>query len=1115
MSLLVDDGVVEHRPTLADQADRDAITNHLDRQLFVEAGAGSGKTHQMVSRIIQLVSAGEPISAIAAITFTEKAAAELRQRIRTTLSESNPSIDEPLRQRALDELDTAPIGTIHSFAARILTENPIEAGMPPVIDVIDELRSGIAFGRRWERARAELFADPGSARALEVLLGLGVSLGQLEKLARSLDQSWDRLDGLDLGVVTVPALDPLPLLAELGEQLARRAHCSNPADSLLPALDRLEQWHRDLSEAARNDDEPAALALLADSTAFKNIHLGAKGNWSDDLAEIKATLKKLKADAPALLAGMITPALNGVTATLARVLLDEARERQRSGTLEFHDLLVHTRDLLVGEEHARVHRRIHDRYPRLMLDEFQDTDPIQAEIAVRIAASNSTGRDEWRQLRVPAGRLFMVGDPKQSIYRFRRADIATYLELQELSREADPTSVVSLTTNFRSTAPVLDWVNRVFGELVQADGHAQPAYAALAPAPDRPTWATDLGPAVSVLGTSADDLAFCEGAKAAVVREREAHDIASIILEAIGEGPSLAKAWQKEAPGKHGFVRTPVELKDVCILIPSRTSLTSIETALDAAGIEFVAEASSLVYSTQEVHDLLLALRALANTADEAALALTLRTPLFGIGDDELLTWKAGLGRWGLYSPVPEGLKQHSVAEAIAYLKQLHRDLPTQSPADLLTRLVADRRVLEMVTDSPRSRDVWRRVRFVIDQAQAWSDATSGSLREYLDWADAQRAENARVKEAVVPETGTDAVRITTVHASKGREFPVVVVAGSATGISTDSPAVLWGADGTPLVHLVSGVEHDEYAAAKKLESSFDMAERQRLLYVACTRAESHLIVSLYRASKSWSYGKELRGAHETSGAEFVVEQPNLLHGHRRTHTADPLQLGPLPEWRDWVDERAAWEEASTRPASVSVTALAKGSSDVATLPMSTTAWVDPTPSGDPSQPFIPIEAQLHGTVVGTAVHRVLELSDLKNDDRLPDIAVEVAREFGLAGTSALEAMARSALLAEPVVRASTREHWLELPIAASSGGVVLEGVADLVYREDDKSLVVVDFKTDLGVSEASETAYWRQLDAYAEMLKNAAGEFVSRLALVYCRESEPRVRLRDSAVSR
>ena len=342
------------------------------------------------------------------------------------------------------------------------------------------------------------------------------------------------------------------------------------------------------------------------------------------------------------------------------------------------------------------------------------------------------------------------------------------------AREATPpTDIVSLTTNFRSTVPVISWVNQVFGALIAAEPRIQPEYQPLDAAPGRQEWDPADGPGAFVFADTTDvtddeaDLSSSE-----LARTREARDVAQIIYTAVTDG------WRKEVRAGDGYAHEPIALRDICILIPSRTVLPYLERSLDDAGIEFRSEASSLVYSTQEVHDLLLAARALANTADEAALVGALRTPLFGRGDDDLLRWKAAGGRWNWYGDPPAGQWESPVAAGLRYLRGVWFELGQLTPGRLLSKLAVDRRVFEVSMDSPRHRDVWRRLRFVVDQAHAWYEEDRGSLREFLDWAATQQEETARVAEAVLPEIGVNAVRIMTIHAAKGLHFPMVVLAG-------------------------------------------------------------------------------------------------------------------------------------------------------------------------------------------------------------------------------------------------------------------------------------------------------------------------------------------------
>ena len=717
-----------------DQKARDVIAEALDTTVFVDAGAGSGKTHALVGRIVALVDSGIDIGSIAAITFTEKAAGELRERLRGALADRCrcvTPVHAELRNQALNLLDATPIGTIHAFAARLIGEYPIEAGVPPLITVVDELRAQIAFERRWEEVQQALFTDPAADSALRVLLAVGVTLDQLRNVARTLDTNWDRLRTRPPERQRVPAIDVGPLLRAAELVLENKSKCTDPADPLLERFPVVEAWRSRLQEVHGSEDLGSIIDVL-NSLPKNGYSGGRKPNWGGHIDSVREQFKNLVAQRNQTITDLVSPAVATVSAMMAQILLEAARTRQRSGELDYHDLLVHARDLLVGEhdDDAPARRPLQQRYTHLMLDEFQDTDPVQAEIAIRLASGNGCGPEGWEDLPVPPGRLFMVGDPKQSIYRFRRADIATFLAARHRAEADARSEIATLTTNFRSTSAVLDWVNTTFGQLIEARGTVQPGYVTLDPDPGRPEWPDDGGPAVVVVGRGSGKLTADQRNKL------EARDVAAAIQVATGSAGT--PAWQHQGGNKVHFARTGLQLRNICILLPTRTSLPYIEDALDAAGIEYRAEASSLVYATQEVTDLLLALRALSNTADQAALVLTLRSALFACGDDDLFRWKQAGGAWNIYAPAPEGMADSAVGAALGCLKAQHGELPVLSPAELLDRLAGDRRVLEAATDTPRYRDVWRRIRFVIDQARAWSEATHGGLRDYLNWAASQ-----------------------------------------------------------------------------------------------------------------------------------------------------------------------------------------------------------------------------------------------------------------------------------------------------------------------------------------------------------------------------------------
>ena len=319
---------------------------------------------------------------------------------------------------------------------------------------------------------------------------------------------------------------------------------------------------------------------------------------------------------------------------------------------------------------------------------------------------------------------------------------------------------------------MIDWVNDVFGTLIDGQSDvgipvpSQPDYVALHATRGAPT----VGPPVAVIGRGE----HAPKASADEQREAEAAEVAAAIARAIAEG------WTVD-DGKGGWRRA--RLGDITVLIPARTSLPFLQEALDGVNIPHRAESSSLVYATRAIRDLFAIVRAVDDPTDTLRLVTALRTPLLGCGDDDLFRFKVErAGRWSYLADQPATVPDDDpVLAGLRYLRGLYEERQWLSPSALLDRIVADRRVMELGFGERRPRDVWRRVRFVVDQARAWSDATAGNLREYVHWVTMQTVEGARVAEAILPETDDDAVRIMTIHAAKGLEFPITIVSGMST----------------------------------------------------------------------------------------------------------------------------------------------------------------------------------------------------------------------------------------------------------------------------------------------------------------------------------------------
>jgi ATP-dependent helicase/nuclease subunit A len=1094
--------------TLADQDARKRIVEALDETLFVEAGAGSGKTKSLVDRVVALVDEDVEMRSIATITFTEKAAGELRDRIRRAFEERRRAADTPTDAdrytAALEQVDAAAISTLHAFAQRILTEHALEAGLPPNVEVLDEVSSRIEFEDRWTSFREELLDDRALERCLLLAFAFDIGVHDLRNLAVVFQANWDLVaedDRLPWGGVEPPPVDREGFERRIEALLERRHVCTDAEDKLLryledevaPFLDRLRQA----------PDEYEALRLLAtDKNPTFRCSNGRAPNWggAEGKRAVVTELRAIGVDKLEHARQVARAAVRRIAVAVGGFSLAAAQERRESGRLEFHDLLVLARELLRGEHSVEVRRRLHDRYQRLLLDEFQDTDPIQIELAVRIASSDpDAAAKPWEEIPVAAGRLFFVGDPKQSIYRFRRADINLFLRAGGVFG----TPPVRLTTNFRTTPPVIDWVNHVFGQLIEHEAGSQPDYEPLTPAPRR-TPPPD-GLPVVVLGAEAHE----DKPNADELREREAADVVDAIEAALG--------WQvSERSGDAPEQWRPATLADITVLLPARTSLPALERALESRRIPYRAETSSLVYSTREVRDLMVTVRALSDPTDQLALVTALRSPVFGCGDDDLFTFRVEHGgRWSLDTPLPETLPaDHPVGAALTYLAQLRTEVPWLAPAELLQRIAADRRLFELGYAMGRPRDLWRRLRFVIDQARAWSEAEGGTLREYVTWSRLQASDNARVAETVLPETDDESVRILTIHGAKGLEFPITIVSGmtSRPGGQNQRVDVAFPDRGPAAIKVGSAVVTPEYEAYKPVDEQMDFHERLRLLYVACTRAQDHLVVSLHRPlrnqpedSQKLTSAELLAGVAGDAPHQAGLPEPAGAPAPGRDVRGEPPAL---PDLAAWEAERAAALVASSRRRTV-------GASDVelAVAPedAESAEGIDKAPRDLELPPW---QKGRYGSAIGRAVHAVLQTVDLATGDGLEEAARAQAAAEGVLGREGdIARLARAALSAPCVREAAASERWRETYVATPLDGhpdgaevpPMLEGYIDLLYRSAE-GLVIVDYKTASAGADLDQRMrdYRAQGGAYALAVEQATGEPVARVVFLFLTADGP-----------
>ena len=1110
-----------------DDEARNTIEHALDETLFVEAGAGTGKTTSLVNRILELVGSGATtLDKVAAITFTEAAAAELRERIRTELERAaeNASLSDDRRnlcRQGVEQLDSASIQTLHSFAGSLLQERPLEAGLPPSFDTMDAIESDLAFEESWAQWIDAALDDAALQPHFLMTFSLGLTIDGLREIAVKFHENYDLLADVAFAAESTPntgassaagmlansisELEALCQYSLLGDEDVLYAH----TQAKLTSIRRL---------TTLDEDSPATYRLMSRILPLRQ-RSGRQSDWGKDAPSgenacktLKALLLELDANVSESLARARTAALVPLLTALRAFVLNYVDERKRQGRAGFHDLLVWARNMLRDNLDARDHFR--RRFSHLLIDEVQDTDLIQAEIAMFLAEavpSNTPAEKrprDWQTITPERGKLFVVGDPKQSIYRFRRADVRQMRRLQERMNG----ETLQLVQNFRSQRPVVEWVNTLFDKWMAQDGGEQAKYT-----PITHRWTANTAhpaaPQVWALGDETDG-------RISEVRRREAANIATLLHQIVGEKWQILDRATTEAreseKAKDDQETKEVErykdakYSDICILMPTRTALRTLELALDEANVPYRLEGASLFFDTQEVRDLLNCLRAIDDPSDEVSIVAALRSPAFACTDIDLLQFHQARRTFNYLSH--QGSRQSAeisvskVADALEVLRRAHDKRMWTATAALIDGFLRDRLLMESAIGQPRTREQWRRYRFLVEQARAFAAAGGNSLRSFLEWVQRQADEGARVTETPVPESDEDAVRIMTVHASKGLEFPVVILTGLNTGRNARVDRVIFD-DGNVEVGVGSGnsiFQTAGYEEKVEQEKVLDDHEHVRLLYVATTRARDHLVLSMHRPAKSNANLDSTKISALLEDHDDLWKQVELQPEHQVRamiqETQDAAQSQqPFDRAEHTLNARDKWQSkrqdvlaVQGKPASVAATRLA----DVVK---------DEADADSGAEDMHASRRGRGGAALGRAVHAVLQSIDLETGEGIDATARAQAAAEGIPQSHPeIAALARTAVNSDIVRRAvASGRYWREALVAAPIGEGVLEGFIDLLFEEDGE-LVVVDYKTDNINANAAEyianNRYREQAGSYALITERATQKPVKDVVFLFLR---------------
>ncbi|UCG75115.1 MAG: UvrD-helicase domain-containing protein [Gemmatimonadota bacterium] len=1083
---------------LEDQEARDRIRADLDTNLLVEAGAGAGKTTALTHRMVALIRGGKArIEDIAAVTFTRKAAAELRERFQAELERElkDCAANSPEAKRldqALRGIDRAFLGTIHAFCARLLRERPLEAGIDPGFAETPEAEMVRLRRRYWHGFLERLVAegDP----MLEELAAVGLRPDRLEVAFETATDNPDvrfaAEEGSEPDAASVDAVrEALTELLDRGLGLMPEEEPSKGWDNLQSRLRALD-YRRTVQDWTDRRLFLESLALLLRKRAYGITQI----RWSETAAG-KAEAVRFQ-DAVNAFIGDDSPARAlhdqwlayryGIAVRfVARAARELAEHRQRSGRLDFQDLLLLAARLLRSSPQAR--RDLGSRYQRILVDEFQDTDPLQAEVLFLLASEPSPRADEesWRTAVPRPGSLFVVGDPKQSIYRFRRADIVVYDSVKDRFRRFG--DVLQLVTNFRSRPAVAEFVNRTFGG---PEGlfpkRATPQQAGFAPLITVPKELP--APREGVFWYP------LEGGRNARDRARsEAGLLAEWVAGRIRDSERRAG--------------------DFLILTRNRANLDLYARALEEWNVP-VDVSGARIGVEVELTELMALLRLLADPEDPVKTVSVLTGLFFGLDLEQLTEHRLSKGRF-CCTDRREGRPGGTVEvnRALARLRGWWRQ-SIVLPADVLVgQLAAELGLLPFAATGPLGRIRAGAMGYALDAVRACALAGDASLVGALEALETAIA----WEDAETPfEPGrSDLVRVMNIHRAKGLEAPVVVLTGAEE--ETTHPIALHvqrPPGGEALGHLVirepEGWVHVDLARPldwkrwEEEEREFDAAERNRLQYVAGTRAEEELVIGCRERGKPspWS-------GYHAALSELATEISRAPGSPPVRQTLDmaPDEIGGAAE-----AARQA-RQASGLPTyrMESVTALAKGTPSP---PFS-------SPSGEAEGPALPLP-EASGTPIGprgyewgSVVHGALaaaargvegEALRLLCRSLLVEYELPVDEKGGPRHLEELLELIARVSRSDLWRRArSAEELYVETPFAGpypagSPVPTTVEGVVDLAFREPD-GWVIADYKTDRGDDPAFESrseAYRRQVEIYARCWEELTGEPVKERILLF-----------------
>jgi ATP-dependent helicase/nuclease subunit A len=995
---------------------------------------------------------------------------------------------------ALRNIERSDIGTVHSFAATLLRLYPLEAGLDPQFDEDDGEQFDRLFDEQWGLwLDRELSAEAGQPSVWKTILGK-VALDYVKALAKSLCSEAIELGRVATASGAIPAAvrDWLTDLESRAAMLMCRCSDERVNEQLVRAALMVIRGH--LGREIGATELAGAKLLIGEKT----INRERKG-WSEDeineaqdLVRAAKALSRVDAELTVSVGALLVP----FASTFRELFV-------REGLVSFDGLLIRARNLL--RDHLRVREQLKRQYRAILIDEFQDTDPIQYEIMLYLGEQPGAQAREWRKVKLTPGKIFVVGDPKQSIYAFRRADIEAYLEVVDKIIKAQDGVECRLTTNFRSNGGILDAVNGVFASLMQERTGIQPPYIAINPAPGRPNAVDHRLPMVAVR-----KIVAAEAVSAQTARRLE--------------GESLACWLQDEVLGKMTILSAAGESiqaqsKDVAILFRKLTDIHDYLEPFRRYGIRYVVEGERHFYGAKEIIDAVNLFRAIENPHDRLALVGVLRSPLGGLTDRQIYDLhRANALDYRNADRLDKNIGLATVAELYRLLARLHAETRFLPVGDAIGKIFATLPLKLLAACYFHGEQAVANLEKLRQQAILLGREGLTTLKEAIRQLQQRVLDLKEEGESVLAEENVDAVRIMSIHKAKGLEFPIAVLAGCQTGtdgrVTNAADALFdWSTELTGLrvgpIYDLPGLFITEKARRNAAE------EQKRVLYVAMTRAREHLMIScaptnrrttssfLSMLDESFSGAIEAADTSKTVQVGMgsvniqIITQRLIAPGRPESKT----KRGAEPDWRPffntWAARRARYESALRQPLFVTPTLLKKTEEEIAEAGL------------------MPARGRGKRTTamrIGDAAHALLQSWNFTHDPNSLDDQLE-----GLIGHELINETQqhRAMILAEikTIFRsffrskiyaelAAARILAREMPLLMPWNGQIMEGVIDVIY-EQEGLLYLADYKTDKIEKtnlNAAARGYIRQAQIYSQAVSQSLGREPSGFKIIFLR---------------